>query len=53
MMNTFEGIVIMPRMMPFKTKFLPDYQIDWNIPFEDCSIPMRNVQELKYFNAKI
>ena len=28
-MEVFNAIVIMPRMMPFKTKLLPDYQIDW------------------------
>ena len=41
--GTFEGIVIMPRMMPYKTKFLPDYKIDWGMNFSESDIPSRVV----------
>lgn len=30
-MKQFEAIVLIPRMMPYKTKLLPDYKIDWNL----------------------
>ena len=30
-MKPFEAIILMPRMMPFKTKLLPDYKINWNL----------------------
>ena len=52
MIGTFEGIVSMPRMMPFKTKFLPDYQIDWGMTFDTTEIPKRNSQPLVYYEEK-
>ena len=51
--NTFEAIVIIPRMMPFKTKLLPDYQIDWGIEFPKIEIPERTQKEIKYFEEKM
>ena len=51
--NTFEAIVIIPRMMPFKTKLLPDYQIDWGIDFPKIDIPKRTQKEIKYYEEKI
>ncbi|MBP5678423.1 MAG: type IV secretory system conjugative DNA transfer family protein [Bacilli bacterium] len=52
MINPFEGIVILPRMMPFKTKFLPDYQIDWGITFEEASLPIRKTKNIIYYQEK-
>lgn len=40
-MDVFSAVVIMPRMMPFKTKLLPDYQIDWGYQTEESNIPKR------------
>lgn len=40
-MDIFNAIVIMPRMMPFKTKLLPDYQIDWGYQTEQSELPKR------------
>ena len=51
--KTFEAIVIIPRMMPFKTKLLPDYQIDWGINFPKIDIPKRTQKEIKYFEEKM
>ena len=52
MIHTFEGIVIMPRMMPFKTEFLPDYKIDWGMEFKETSIPKREFKPLKFYEEK-
>jgi type IV secretion system protein VirD4 len=41
-LNNFEAIVIIPRLMPIKTKLLPDYKIDWGYTVEKSSIPKRN-----------
>lgn len=41
MLETFEGIFIMPRTMPFKNKLIPDYKIDWNIDFEKAELKPR------------
>ena len=48
----FEAIIIIPRMMPFKTKLLHDYQIDWGIKFEDTEIPTRKYQNIKTYEEK-
>ena len=40
-MNHFEALVIMPRMMPFKTKMLPDYQTPWGYEDIPNEIPKR------------
>lgn len=52
MINPFEGIVIMPRTMPFKTKFLPDYQIDWGMKFLEEGLPKRKSISLKFYEEK-
>ena len=31
LLNVFEAIVLMPRILPIKTKLLPDYQIPWEL----------------------
>ena len=40
-LKVFEAIIITQRLMPFKTKLLPDYQIDWNFTKEEIEIPER------------
>lgn len=42
----FEGIVIMTRMMPFKTKLLPDYKIDYGYIEEKETIPPRETNKI-------
>ena len=48
----FEGLVLMPRTMPFKTRFLPDFKIDYG--FEDVvsEIPLREKKEIQVFKEK-
>lgn len=50
-MNVFEGIVIMPRMMPIKTKFLPFYK--FNIEMDEYEdIPAREENIVKVYEEK-
>ena len=49
--GTFEGIIIMPRLMPFKTKFLPDYKIDWGVEFLSNEISLRKKSSLKIYDS--
>ena len=51
-MNIFECIVLMTRMMPIKSKLLPDYKIDWGIAFNETSIPERKINKLEYYSEK-
>ncbi len=37
----FEVIVLIPRVMPFKTKLIPDYKINWGINFEKAEFELR------------
>lgn len=41
MTQQFEAIFLIPRVMPFKTKLLPDYKINWNINFEATEYELR------------
>ena len=41
MMQQFEAIFLIPRIMPFKTKLTPDYKIDWNINFKETNFELR------------
>ena len=40
-MKIFEAIVLTPRVMPFKTKLLPDYEIDWGYESSIKTMPKR------------
>lgn len=51
-MNVFEAIVLIPRLMPFKTKLLPDYQIDWGYKMIEKEMPVRKVNDVKIYNIK-
>ena len=41
MMQQFEAIFLIQRVMPFKTKLTPDYKIDWDIKFKDVDFELR------------
>jgi hypothetical protein len=48
----FEAVMIMPRMMPFKTKLLPDYEIYWGYDNKDSDIPVRKEKVLSLYELK-
>ncbi len=50
--NCFDGIVLMPRTMPFKTTFLPDYKIEYSFSNKTCNMPKRNINSLKIYKEK-
>ena len=52
-MKTFESIILMPRMMPFKTKLFPDYKIDWNLENKELDIPIRKVIEKSIYKLDL
>ena len=51
-LKPFEAIIIMSRMMPFKTELLPDYKIDWGYSIEKQELEERKKQEIKVFEYK-
>lgn len=52
-MSQFEAIILMPRMMPFKTKLLPDYKITWNIEEKESIIPPRKENNIKIYKTNL
>lgn len=51
-LNYFEAIILMPRMMPFRTKLLPDYEIDWGYQTQSQTIPTREINDLNIYEEK-
>ena len=39
-LKMFEAIVLVPRMMPFKSDLMPDYRIDWGYERKEKEIPI-------------
>ena len=48
----FNEVILVPRMMPIKTKVLPDYEINWNIKKESLELPKLEKNDIKLFNIK-
>ena len=38
--------------MPFKTKLLPDYEIDWGYETKKATIPSRETNTIKIYEEK-
>ena len=51
-LKLFEAIVIMHRMLPIKTKLIPDYQIPWGLTENLKTQPNRINKEYKIFDIK-
>ena len=49
-MNHFEAIILIPRMMPFRTKLLPDYEINWGYEVIKKEIPSRAINTVNTFD---
>lgn len=52
LLNTFEAIILIPRIYPIKTKLLPDYQIDWKFSDEKIILKELENKEIKTFDIK-
>lgn len=51
-MKAFEAIVLMPRMMPYKTTLLPDYKMNWNLEKKELKIPERQIKNINIYELK-
>ena len=52
-MPQFGAIILMPRIMPFKTKLLPDYKINWNLEEKDSKIPERKQNKIEIYKTNL
>ena len=50
LLNTFEAVVLIPRINPIKTKLLPDYQIDWKFNDEKVALKQIDNKDIKVYN---
>ncbi len=51
-LNLFEAIIIRLRKYPFKTKFEPDFKMDWGITRKKANLPEREEQQIQLFDIK-
>lgn len=51
-LDFFNEIILMPRMMPIKTKVNPDYEIEWNMKETSIDIPKIIMNKVNVFNLK-
>lgn len=51
-MDYFNEIILMPRMMPIKTKVKPDYEIEWNMDKSIIDVPKLSKEKANIFNLK-
>ncbi|MBQ6135232.1 MAG: type IV secretory system conjugative DNA transfer family protein [Bacilli bacterium] len=51
-MKSFEAIVFMTRMLPFKTTLLPNYKIDWGYEEEEESLSEREKNTLHIYQEE-
>lgn len=51
-LSKFEIIIMRMRMMPYKTKFTPDFKIDWGKKYEKAIYPERTKKEVKLFDIR-
>lgn len=49
-LDKFEAIFLMPRIMPFRTKLIPDYQIRWPFKETTAELELRKENNLDIFN---
>ncbi|MBE6155306.1 MAG: DUF87 domain-containing protein [Firmicutes bacterium] len=51
-LKLFEAIIIRWRKNPFKTKFTPDFKIDWGVNFGKAKLPTREARPIDLFDLK-
>jgi len=49
-LDKFEAIFLIPRIMPFRTKLIPDYQIRWPFKETKTELELRKENNLDIFN---
>ena len=51
-LKLFEAIIIRWRKNPFKTKFTPDFKIDWGVKYGKATLPTRKTEKIELFDIK-
>ena len=51
-LKLFEAIIIRWRLAPFKTKYTPNFKMDWGHPKSEAVYPTRKKKEISLFDVK-
>lgn len=51
-LKLFEAIIIRWRLSPFKTKYTPNFKMDWGHPKHEAEFPIRKKREVQLFDVK-
>ena len=51
-LKLFEAIIIRWRKSPFKTKYTPNFKMDWGHPHNEAEFPNRDKKEIEKFDVK-
>ena len=51
-LRLFEAIIIRWRLSPFKTKYTPNFKMDWGHPKVEATYPEREKKEVQLFDVK-
>ncbi len=51
-LKLFEAIIIRLRLSPFKTKYTPNFKMDWGHPKTEASYPVREKRPVQKFDVK-
>jgi len=51
-LKLFEAIIIRWRKPPFKTKYTPNFKMDWGHPHSEATFVTRNKKDIKLFDVK-
>ena len=51
-MKMWETIVLRIRMMPFKTRLTPNFEMDWGVNYPKATYPVHEKQPVKVFDLK-
>ena len=51
-LQQYETITLRLRTMPFKTKLVPNYKMDWGKKYEKATYPTRNKQKVELFDIR-
>ena len=51
-LQQYETITLRLRTMPFKTKLVPNYKMDWGKKYEKATFPEREKREIKLFDIR-
>lgn len=51
-LDIFEAVILLPRELPFRTKLVPDFKIDWGFECKEKELTKGNFDYIRVYNDK-